>query len=251
MRMSLGAGRAHQALEFANLYPRGPFPSGRLGGGRGCGCSCPPSTLPGPCGQSGFLEVQAAAARAARPPSGPRPRGPLTQGPRSTGREAGPGHAGALPPDAPHTRPGPPSPHRAGARPGSGGAGTAHRARPGHPQVAGDWAALMTGCPHVCVCMSVLPLPQAHPGPPGPPREPTSTSASLSPASLPRPLGSEAPWRAWSGVLWTGPSHQAPLPLGPLGNDHTGHLDGPDEVTDDVRGGPWPPRVGQVQGSGW
>lgn len=124
----------------------------------------------------------------------------------------------------------------------------------GPVRVTRDWAALMTGCPHVCVCVSVLllPLPQAHPGPPGPPREPTSTSASLSPASLPRPLGSEAPWRAWSGVLWTGPSHQAPLPLrGPLGNDHTGHLDGPDEVTDDVRGGPWPPRVGQVQGSGW
>lgn len=167
LRMSLGAGRAHQALEFANLYPRGPFPSGRLGGGRGCGCSCPPSTLPGPCGQSGFVEVQAAATRAARPPSGPRPRGSLTQGPRSTGREAGPGHAGALPPDAPHTRPGPPSPHTAGARPGSGGAGTAHRARPGHPGL-GRFDDRVPTCVSACLCCCCR-CRRLTPGPLGPP----------------------------------------------------------------------------------
>lgn len=177
LRMSLGAGRAHQALEFANLYPRGPFPSGRLGGGRGCGCSCPPSTLPGPCGQSGFVEVQAAATRAARPPSGPRPRGPLTQGP-STQVHCLLTHPTRTRGPRPLTRRGP----------------ALARGEPGpliRPvRVTRDRAALMTGCPRVClrVCAAAA----AAAGSPRAPWAPPRTNQHLR-IALPR-LAPTAPW---------------------------------------------------------
>lgn len=140
---------------------------------------CAVHSVPGPCGQSGFLQVQVVSAQAAQPPSRLRPRGPLTQG---RGARAVRLVLGTLLPDAPHTHRGHASAARAphpltrhlegkaagqGAHAGSSRAGTAHQASPGHPQLAGDWAAVMTGCAHTCV--SVLQLTWAHSSP-EPPR---------------------------------------------------------------------------------
>lgn len=175
LRTSLGEGRAHQApgprplgeveavAEAVAAPVRRPLCARPLWPVRfpgSTGCVCTGSAAP----------VRAKAARPAHP------------GPRSTGCEAGPGHTGTLLPDAPHTCRGRASaawaPHPLtrhlegeaagqGARAGSSRAGTAHQASPGHPQLAGDLAAVMTGCVHTCV--SVLQLTWAHSSP-EPPR---------------------------------------------------------------------------------
>lgn len=163
VRMSLGAGP-----RGFNPVPRGPVPSGRW---RRWPRLRPHLSAvhsgPGPGGQSGFLETQAA-----QPPSGRRPRGPLPRGrgARAEGRSRAQGHRGTRARCflTQPTRPGPASaaraPRRLSRHPGvrllgRGPALARVELGPlfGPVQVTRSCrgrAAAMTGCVHTCVCCS-------------------------------------------------------------------------------------------------